>query len=165
MKKLPLFLALAVACPALQAAPAKAPQKLAPKAKTGAPQWITATHAQRQAVAAVIKAQLEAFKRNDWEKAATYQATNLRQMFGTTSRFRAVILGNYPQFANYSTVSFDRARALGDHVEMTIRLTGKDGVKLRAIYMMVKEKSGYKVAGVQGGAANPASEGGKSSYV
>ena len=116
--------------------------------------WKPATAAQRTAAAASIRAQLEAFKRNDWAKAATYQSQGLRRNFGTIAQFRAVIETNYPQFANYKSVAFLQARALGDVVQIQTRLVGKDGVKLNAIYLMKKENGIYRVEGVQGGGVN-----------
>jgi hypothetical protein len=160
MKFTPLLLSLAAFSIAAHAAPPKAPAKPAAKApvkpkapaRPTAPTWKPATAAQRQAAAASIRAQLEAFKRDDWEKAATYQSDGLRRMFGSTARFRSAIESNYPQFADYAAVQFDRARALGDRVEMSIRLTGRDGVKLRATYLLIKQRGVYRIESVQGGA-------------
>ncbi len=142
--------------PALALLCAGAPSYSAPAAKpktskVAPPTWKPATSAQRSQAAAAIRAQLDAFKRDDWEKAATFQSQGLRRNFGTTAQFRAIIETNYPQFAKYKSITFDAARAVGDNVEMQIRLTGQDGVKLRAVYLMVKERGGYRVAGVQGG--------------
>ncbi|HEX9997045.1 MAG TPA: DUF4864 domain-containing protein [Abditibacterium sp.] len=129
----------------------KAKSKLAPKPKTTQRVWKPATSAQRAAVAASIRAQLDAFKRDDWAKAATYQSENLRRNFRSLAQFRSIIESTYPQFANYASISFDQARALGDRVEIAVRLVGKDGVKVAAIYQMHKEKGIYRVEGVQGG--------------
>lgn len=131
----------------VQAAPAAKPKVAAPLI------WKPANSAQRAAAAASIRAQLDAFKKDDWAKAATYQSEGLRRNFGTIAQFRAVIETNYPQFAKYKAVTFDEARARGENVEIRVRLTGQDGVKLRAIYLMKKEKGLYRVEGVQGGGA------------
>lgn len=156
MKITPLFFALglAIVCPPVQSAPVKSSPAKTPAAKTPRRNpnvWTAATQAQRVAAAASIRAQLEAFKRNDWTKAATYQSEGLRRNFGTIAQFRAVIETNYPQFAKYGSIAFDEARALGDRVQMQVRLTGQDGVKLRAVYLMKKEQGIYRVEGVQGG--------------
>ncbi len=136
-------------CTSSQAAPTAKPKTSAPKPVAGV--WKPATSAQRVAAATSIRAQLEAFKRDDWAKAATYQSEGLRRNFGTLAQFRAVIETNYPQFAKYKSIAFDLARSRGDVVEIQARLTGQDGVKLRAIYVMKKEKGLYRVEGVQGG--------------
>ncbi|WP_157947531.1 DUF4864 domain-containing protein [Abditibacterium utsteinense] len=136
----------------LLSAPARCAPAAKPKNSPAAPTlWKAATSAQRAQAAASIRAQLDAFKRNDWDKAATFQSEGLRRNFGTTAQFRAVITANYPQFAKYKSVAFNASRALGGHVEMQVLLTGQDGVKLRAIYLMIKERGAYRVAGVQGG--------------
>ncbi len=147
-----LFALLAATVPSPGAPAAKPQPKIKPKvSKT--PTWKPATSAQRAAAAASIRAQLEAFKRDDWAKAATYQSAGLRQNFGTIAQFRAVIETNYPQFANYQSVAFDQAIALGDVVQIQVRLVGADGVKLSAVYLMKKEKGIYRIEGVQGGGA------------
>ena len=138
-------------------APAAKPKAVAPKPAPSV--WKPATGVQRAAVAMSIRAQLDAFKRDDWAKAATFQSEGLRRNFGTLAQFRAVIETNYPQFANYKTISFADARARGDQVQMLVRLTGQDGVKLTAVYLMKKEKGLYRVEGVQGGGASGGSGG------
>lgn len=130
---------------------ASAPKAKAPATKAAPLTWKPATNAQRVAVAKSIRAQLDAFKRDDWAQAATFQSEELRRNFGTIAQFRATIETNYPQFANYKSVAFDQARALGERVEIQVRLTGQDGVKLRALYLMKKEQGIYRVEGVQGG--------------
>ncbi len=132
-------------------APAWSAPAAKPKTSKTVPTWKPATKTQRAQAAASIRAQLDAFKRDDWDKAATFQSEGLRRNFVTIEQFRAVIETNYPQFASYKNIAFDEARALGDRVEIQVRLTGQDGVKLRAIYQMIKERGAYRVAGVRGG--------------
>jgi len=139
---------------------APAAKSKTPASKIPPGQWRPATNAQRVAAAASIRAQLEAFKRDDWVKAATYQSEGLRRNFGTLAQFRAVIETNYPQFAKYKSIAFEQARSRGDVVEIQARLTGQDGVKLRAIYIMKKEKGIYRVEGVQGGGVGRPAPGG-----
>ena len=156
--KISPFLALALcalpACAAPQNSTKIAPKtkaKTAPKAKIAPLIWKTATPAQRAAAATSIRAQLDAFKRDDWAKAATFQSDDLKRNFGSLAQFRAVIETNYPQFADYASIAFDAARARGERVEIMVRLVGRDGVKVSAIYLMRKERGIYRIEGVQGG--------------
>jgi hypothetical protein len=123
----------------------------------GQAQWRAATAAERKAAITSVTAQLDAFRANDYGKAATYQSAGLRATFGSVAAFRKAITGSYPQFANYKQARFGAARAdaKGTRVALPISLTGRDGVTVQALYLMVRENKLYRVAGVQGGIAMP----------
>lgn len=112
-----------------------------------------ATAAERNAAIASIETQLKAFRDDDYEKAQKYQARELRENFETLDQFRRMMKQGYPQFANYKSAKFGEARASEDGriVEIPITLTGKDGVTVKADYVLVKEDGEYRVASVFGG--------------
>ena len=118
--------------------------------------WKIATPAQRATVTAPILAQLQAFKRDDYRKAVTYQSAGLRRNFPSLQNFRSMIKSQYPQFAAYKTIQFSKILISSDgrQAQAVIRLTGRDGLKVRAAYLMIREKAGFRVAGVSGGAAD-----------
>ena len=118
-----------------------------------------ANAAVRKAAAASITAQLKAFRKDDYQKAMQYQSSNLRHVFPTASRFRQMITTAYPEFAHYKSVRVDDARAdaKSQRVWMQISLTGQDGVTVKAVYMLVKEKGLYRIDGVAGGGHAPLS--------
>lgn len=130
-------------------APASAMAQVVP------PIWKTATPAQRSAAGAVIRAQLDAFKSGQWDKAISYQSATLKRNFASTAAFRAMMERTYPQFTRFQSVSFGPARAARPYLQIAVQLTAKDGTTTRAIYMMIKEKAGYRVDGVSGGAVPP----------
>ena len=121
--------------------------------------WKEAPEAEKKAAQKIIMAQLEAFKADDYEEAAKYQASGLRQNFASTEQFRQVIKANYPQFANYKSVSWGKARIDGPMLQIQIVITGQDDVQIAALYSMIKEDVGekgkpkmeYRVSGVSGG--------------
>lgn len=131
------------------------PNGAAQAAPAPPPTWKTATPAQRSAAAAPIRAQLDAFKRGEWDKAISYQSATLKQNFASTAEFRAMMETAYPHFIHFKSIEFGAARALGPMIEIAIELTGNDGAKVSAIYSMVKEEAGYRVDGVSGGATPP----------
>lgn len=116
-----------------------------------------ASAAVRKAAAASVKSQLEAFAKDDYAKAATYQSAGLRQNFPSVAAFRQMMTTQYPEFAHYKAVTFGAAQAdaKGLHVVLPVTLTGQDGVTLKAVYLLVKEGKVYKVEGVQGGGRAP----------
>jgi len=144
-----------------------APNKIAQTAPDGAhvpriprPKivWKQPSPAELKAAKTSIISQLEAFKKDDWAKASTYQSAALKGNFGSIANFQQVIEKQYPQFADYQKIDFLQAQASGPHIQIAVKLTGRDGVKLDAVYMMVKENGIYRVAGVGGGMAPKAAE-------
>lgn len=156
-------LLLAISAYRLRSTSSVAPQRgvVGPNLQQGAPrgpiQWRAATVAERTAAIASVTAQLNAFRANDYRKAATYQSSALRANFGSVENFRKAIKGTYPQFANYKRVRFGaaRANAKGTLMALPITLTGRDGITVRALYLLELENKLYRVAGVEGGIVAP----------
>ena len=71
-----------------------------------------ATADERQGAIRSILAQLDAFRRDDYQSAAKYQSSSLRRNFGSTAAFQSVIEKSYPQFADYKSATFGNATAL-----------------------------------------------------
>jgi hypothetical protein len=154
---------LAIGAYRLRSTSSVAPQRraVAPNAQQNVPpgrvQWRPATASERKAAIASVTAQLDAFRANDYRKAATYQSAALRAAFGSVEAFRKSIKGAYPQFASYKQARFGPARAdaKGALVALPITLTGRDGITVQALYLMVLENKAYRVASVQGGLIAP----------
>ena len=123
--------------------------------------------AERQAAISSIQAQLKAFGRDDYKTAVTYQSAGLRKNFPSAEAFRAMMVQTYPEFAHYKTVTFGPAQSdpTGTHVAILATVTGQDGVKVRAVYLMVREAKIYRVEGVAGGAQMPLEDNGSSKDV
>lgn len=115
--------------------------------------WRKATSAERSAAIAPIRAQIKAFRANDYDKAISFQSQEMRRQFTSTSNFRAMMQRGYPQFAKPKSYTFGKAKASGDAalVMVSIVLKGADGVTVRAAYLMKKEGGGYRVSSVVGG--------------
>ena len=127
------------------------------------PQQRAATAAERQGATRSILAQLDAFRRDDYESAARYQSSALRRNFRSTAAFQAVIKKSYPQFARYKSVTFGTVTAQGKgkaaQINVPLNLVGQDGVKVQAIYTMIQENGIYRVSGVGGGLSPSEPEG------
>jgi len=104
----------------------------------------------RAAAISSIKAQLKAFGRDDYKTAVTYQSAGLKGNFPSTEAFRSMMVRTYPEFAHSKAATFGPAQsdATGTHLVILAAVTGQDGVKVRAIYMMVREGKVYRVEGV-----------------
>jgi len=116
-----------------------------------------ATAAERQAAIASVTSQLQAFRRDDFQRAVFYQSSGLRRHFASVAAFRTMMRTSYPQFVHYKSVQFGAARAdhSGLHVVLPATVTGQDGVTVHATYIMVLEQQVYRVDGVAGGLAAP----------
>ncbi len=117
--------------------------------------WRPATAAERQAAMASIKSQLDAFAKDDYKRAVFYQSAGLKRNFPSVAAFRQMMKTVYPQFTKYKTVQFGPAQAdpPGHLVRIPVTLTGRDGVTVRALYLMVLENKIFRVGGVAGGMA------------
>ncbi len=116
-------------------------------------QWRPPTDKERKAALFSIKNQLEAFKRDDYTAATKYQSKGLRQNFPDVKTFQKMIKAGYPQFARYKSVTFgsDQIDKSGKFFQVPVSVTGADGVKAEALYMMIFEDGLWRVGGVSGG--------------
>ena len=115
--------------------------------------------ADRKAAIASIQAQLKAFQKNDFVTAVRYQSSGLQAHFGSVTTFQHMMETNYPAFLNFKSATFGPAATpdKGQTLVIPVTLLEGGGVKVQALYEMVREGKTYKVNGVQGGAA-PAPE-------
>src|SRR5687767_9649280 len=79
-----------------------------------------ATPAERKAAIASIRAQLDAFKRNDFKRATNFQSQGLRGNFGSPEKFAAMMKSTYPQFVRFKTAKFGTALVQGEGKTATI---------------------------------------------
>jgi len=144
-------------------APLPAVQAQAPAASRARP----AKASERLAAIGSIQAQLKAFGRDDYRAAIIYQSAGMKSTFPSVGAFRAMMLRAYPEFAHYKSVTFGSAQcdAPGVHLAIPATVTGKDGVTVRAVYLMVREGKVYRVEGVAGGAQSLPDNGGPSKDV
>lgn len=121
-----------------------------------AAQMRPATAREKQAALTTIRAQLEAFRRDDYISAAKYQSQTLKKNFSSTAAFRRSIRESYPQFANYQTVAFGLVSAdkKGTTLVVPVTLTGRDKVTVRGVYLLTREGQAYRITSVLGG-VNP----------
>lgn len=112
--------------------------------------WIQVPEAKKKVITASITQQLNAFKADDYTKAAEFQSSALRRNFSSTAMFRAIIRRSYPEFADYKSVTFGRARMDPDQKRVAILtlVKGSTGKTSRVIYFMVNEDNQYRVDGV-----------------
>jgi uncharacterized protein DUF4864 len=100
------------------------------------------------AARATVLAQLEAFRAGDYDRAYTYASATIREQFGRAAFERMVRLG-YPQIADPASYTVDRAeRGPDGSIYVLLRIGGRDGSGVDAVYEMVSEDGAWKVNGV-----------------
>jgi hypothetical protein len=123
----------------------------------GETQWRNANEQERSSAALVIRAQLNAFKRGDFEAAHALQSAGLRRNFPSADSLRRMIRQSYPHFTSARKTEFGRAEATEDseRVRIYLYLTSADGTQIQAGYHLVKEKGALRIDSVQGGSPPP----------
>jgi hypothetical protein len=100
------------------------------------------------AARASVPAQLDAFRAGDFDRAYTYASATIREQFGRAAFERMVRLG-YPQIAAPASFTVDGAeRAPDGTIYLFLRIRGRDGSGVEAVYEMVSEDGAWKINGV-----------------
>lgn len=112
--------------------------------------WRPATPDERRWAVGSVRGQLKAFGVDDYARAYSYQGSALQREMPSPASLRAMITKEYPEYAHARTVTFGEARAdpTGQHVDVPLSVVGQNGVRSRALYMMVLEGTAYRVGGV-----------------
>lgn len=97
----------------------------------------------------VISSQVEAFRRDAWDTAFAYASPGIRRMFGTSDRFRSMVLGAYEAVARPRVFEFEDATVLDGRPTQPVFVIGPNGVARRAFYFMEQQPDGdWKIDGV-----------------
>jgi hypothetical protein len=99
----------------------------------------TVARADARQVRAVVEAQLDAFARDDAERAFSYAAPSIRSMFGDAERFMAMVRRSYPVVYRPAAVAFLVAEADGDEVVQPVHFTDAEGTVWLAVYRLERQ--------------------------
>ncbi len=103
----------------------------------------------REAVAAVITRQLEAFRRDDGATAYAQAAPLVRRRFRTAAIFMRMVRRGYAEVYRARNVRFGRLLRDDGAVLQEVFLTGPKGRRHLALYQMQRQPGGaWKIAGV-----------------
>jgi len=106
--------------------------------------------AERRAAAMqqVVLDQLAAFRRGDWTAAYGYASQSIQSQF-TPETFRAMVTRGYAQIAD--SVGATVQRTVADDPQrgyVQVRVHGRDGETVEAVYELVDEQGTWKINGV-----------------
>ena len=102
------------------------------------------------AVREVIEAQLDAFKRDDAQRAFSFAAPGIRQMFGTAENFLQMVRSSYGVVYRPQSVKFEKFEVVDDEVFQPVRMTDAQGQAWIALYAMERQPDGsWRINGCQ----------------
>jgi hypothetical protein len=110
-------------------------------ASTAAPAQAVAG-ADARAVRDVVAAQLDAFARDDAERAFSYAAPAIRTMFGTPERFVAMVRAGYPAVYRAAGATFLVPLRDGAAILQGVHLTDSAGALWLATYRLERQRDG-----------------------
>ncbi len=94
------------------------------------------------AVRAVISEQLDAFARDDGERAFSLATAGIRAQFGTPEVFMEMVRKEYPVVYRPKSVQFEPPELVEGRVIQPVRMTDAAGRQWLAIYPMRREADG-----------------------
>ncbi|MDX1599330.1 MAG: DUF4864 domain-containing protein [Marinobacter sp.] len=96
-----------------------------------------------------ILRQIEAFANDDDEAAWRVASEGIKQRFGSSEVFLAMVKQAYPAVHRASAIEFVRRVPHGDFEIQVVRLKGPEGKRWDAYYRMVLIDDQWKIGGVQ----------------
>jgi ketosteroid isomerase-like protein len=102
------------------------------------------------AVREVIEAQLDAFRRDDAQRAFSFAAPNIRSQFGTAENFMEMVRTSYAAVYRPHSVKFETFQIIDEQVVQPVRLADAEGQQWVAFYVMQRQPDGgWRIAGCQ----------------
>ena len=98
--------------------------------------------ADARAVREVIEAQLEAFRRDDAERAFSLASPGIRERFGSAENFMEMVRRSYAVVYRPRSVNFDPPAVLEGQVVQPVHLTDDKGRAWLAVYPMQRQPDG-----------------------
>jgi hypothetical protein len=87
----------------------------------------------------VVEAQLAAFAEDDGQRAFSYAAPSIREMFGSPERFMAMVRGSYPVVYRPSAVVFLHPAWVQGQLVQGVHLTDAGGALWLAVYNLERQ--------------------------
>ncbi len=124
------------------------------------PGFIAVAHAavsvsDARAAQLVVRAQLDAFAADDAERAFSFAAPSIREMFGTPEQFMRMVRSSYPVVYRPASVTFLKPKPDEKLLVQPVHMTDGRGGSWLAIYRLQRQKDkSWRIAGCVLVAAN-----------
>lgn len=98
----------------------------------------------------VIEVQLEAFRRDDGEKAFAQASPEIRAVFGNAERFMQMVRESYEAVYRPRAYEFEPAISVQGRTAQPVKFIGPDGRGVGALYYMERQEDGsWRIGGVE----------------
>ena len=101
----------------------------------------------KKELSAVIDAQLAAFRANDYPKAYTFAAAEIKGMFPVED-FEKMVRTNYAVIARSTSTEYGVAFDTGEEAVVNVRIQNAEKKSVEYQYLLKKEDAGWKISGV-----------------
>lgn len=106
--------------------------------------------ADTRSVRAVVQAQLDAFAADDADRAFSFAAPSIREMFGNAERFMAMVRAGYPVVYRPASVAFLVPESVGGEVIQGVHFTDGRGGLWLAIYRLQRQRDNvWRISGCE----------------
>lgn len=109
----------------------------------------TADEAAKPAITGTIQSQIDAFMKDDFEQAFSYASPMIQGIFGSSSRFGAMVQQGYPMVHRPSDVRFLELREVGGALVQKVQVRDAAGRTHLLDYQMIQTEKGWQINGVQ----------------
>ncbi len=100
-------------------------------------------------IRAVISAQIDAFRADDFGRAFGYASPAIRGLFGTPERFGLMVRRGYPMVHRPAELRFLGLREANGRLWQRVMIRNQTGAVHMLEYQMVRGHSGWKINGVR----------------
>ncbi|MCH2078374.1 MAG: DUF4864 domain-containing protein [Rhodobacteraceae bacterium] len=100
-------------------------------------------------IQATINGQMEAFRADDFDRAFSFAAPNIKGMFGDAERFGSMVRNGYPMVWKNQNVRYLELRELGGRLWQMVQIEDQDGSFHYLDYLMIETQNGWQIGAVQ----------------
>jgi hypothetical protein len=98
----------------------------------------------------VIRLQIEAMRKDDWEEAFKYASLDIRRSFGNAKTFQNMVLAKYRIVYQPRLISFKQVKLIKGTPVQEVYMIDSKGKSAMAMYFMRKDKNrDWRINGVQ----------------
>ncbi|MEM8591252.1 MAG: DUF4864 domain-containing protein [Pseudomonadota bacterium] len=105
--------------------------------------------AQSEGIQSTISGQMEAFRADDFERAFSFAAPNIKSMFGSSETFGTMVRNGYPMVWKNTGVRYLELRELGGRLWQMVQVEDENGAFHYLDYLMIETDEGWQIGAVQ----------------
>ncbi len=104
--------------------------------------------AQQDEIKSVISSQIQSFMKDDFARAFTFAAPNIKEIFQTSDRFGQMVRQSYPMVHHPAEVVFQGLREEAGTMQQNVLIRDLQGQYFVARYSMIQVNGDWQISGV-----------------